>query len=579
MKWRVAAVPAWLRDYRRSLLAGDLVAGLIVTVMLVPQSLAYALLAGVPPQFGLYASILPLLAYAVLGSSMTLAVGPVAVAALMTASALAPLAAPGSPEYVVLAAQLAWLSGLMLLVFGAFRLGSLAHFLSHPVVSGFVSGASIVIVIGQIKPLLGLHFSAQGAWDTVLAIAQALPQANPWTSAIGLSALAALVGARRVLSAGLQRVGVAPARAQMVARLAPLAVVVGAALVVSRWQLDALAGVAVVGAIPPGLPALRWVTPSVDTVSVLWLPALLIGVVGFVESVSMAHSLAQARRQRIDADQELLGLGAANVASAVCGGFPVTGGFARSVVNFSAGANTPLSGVVSAGLIALVLVVGTTWFEKLPHAALAATIIVAVSGLVDVGAIRKSWRYDRAEAVTLLVTLLGVVVLGVEQGVLSGVLASFAVLVWRSSRPHMAVVGRVPGTEHFRNIERHQVETAPGLLAVRIDENLFFGNAGAVEARLRHLLDHTREIDHLLMILSAVNRIDTTALDMLTELEHALSQAGITLSFAEVKGPVAERLEHTALGQRMAGRIWLSTHQAFLHHVEKVSALKPGQSG
>ena len=557
-------VPAWLRQYRAGWLAGDLTAGLIVTVMLIPQSLAYAMLAGLPPQVGLYASILPLVAYAALGSSMTLAVGPVAVASLMTASALQPLALAGSPEYAAMAVQLALISGVMLLAFGVLRLGFLAYFLSHPVISGFITGSAVLIAIGQLQYILGVRIVGAGVMEKLTGLVTSWQHANLPTVVTGVATLVFLLLARRAMAPLLERWGVPASMAGLLAKLAPMVAVVVATAAVAMGRLDQTAGIAVVGAVPQGLPALALVLPDADTLGLLWLPALLIALVGFVESVSVAQSLALQRQQRIVPNRELLGLGAANIASAVSGGYPVTGGFARSVVNFAAGAHTPLAGVVSAALMALVIAAFTGLFFHLPHAVLAATIIVAVTSLVDLDTLRRAWRYDRADALSLVGTALGVVVLGVEAGILAGVALSLGALVWRSSRPHMAVVGRVPGTEHFRNVLRHKVETVPGLLALRVDESLFFANAVVVEDRIGEQLQLDPDLHHVLLICSAVNQIDATALEVLTELERSLAARGIVFLLAEVKGPVMDRLRTTDLGRRLEGRVFLSVHEAFV---------------
>ena len=559
-----ALLPEWLRDYRRDWLSGDLTAGLIVTVMLIPQSLAYAMLAGVPPEVGLYASILPLLAYALLGSSMTLAVGPVAVASLMTASSLAPLAAQGTPEYLALAIALALLSGVMLMVAGLLRLGFLAWFLSHPVISGFISGSAVLIAIGQLKYLLGIKFSSTGVLSTVEGLIKHLPETNTVTAGIGIAALVFLFFARARLAGMLKQLGVPPKAADLATKLAPMGAVIASTAVVAALRLDDSAQVSVVGQVPAGLPALSLSLPGWEALNALWVPALLISLVGFVESVSVAQSLAMKRGQRIQPDRELLGIGAANVASALSGGFPVTGGFARSVVNFSAGANTPAAGVISAVMMSVVLIGLTSWFHYLPHTVLSATIIVAVLGLIDTHTLKEAWHYDKADATALLLTFFGVIAFGVEEGIVIGVALSLAVLVWRSSHPHMAVVGRVPGTEHFRNVERHQVDTLPGLIALRIDESIYFANAQLLEEKIESLLLQQPGTRHLLLILSAVNQLDTTALGMLTELEKSLAARQITLHFAEIKGPVLDRLRDTPLGEQMKGRIYLSTHQAFL---------------
>ena len=561
MNW----VPDWLRRYQPAWLAGDLTAGMIVTVMLIPQSLAYALLAGLPPEVGLYASILPIVAYAVFGSSMTLAVGPVAVASLMTASALQPLAAAGSAEYVALAVQLSLISGAMLLAFAALRLGFLAYFLSHPVISGFISGSAVLIAVGQMKYILGVKVVGSDVLETLAGLARALPQTQPATLAIGVTSLLFLLLARNYLALALNRLGMPGKAAELMGKLAPMAAVVASTAAVAVFNLNESAGVSVVGPVPSGLPQLSLALPAMTTWSQLWLPALLITLVGFVESVSVAQSLALKRQERIRPNRELLGLGAANVASALSGGYPVAGGFARSVVNFSAGANTPLAGVVSAALMAVVIAAMTGLFHYLPHAVLAATIIVAVTSLIDLKTLREAWHYDRADAASLLATFLGVVVLGVESGILAGVALSLGVLVWRSSHPHIAVVGRVPGTEHFRNVDRHAVQTVPGLLAVRPDESLYFANATVLEARIEALLAKDPAVRRVLLICSAINQIDTTALGVLTELERSLAARGIDLMFAEVKGPVMDRLQPTDLGRQLQGRVFLSVHEAFEH--------------
>jgi SulP family sulfate permease len=565
-------LPNWLRQYQRPWLAGDLTAGLIVTVMLIPQSLAYAMLAGLPPQVGLYASILPLLAYALFGSSMTLAVGPVAVASLMTASALSPLATPGSDTYVALAVLLALMSGLILLIAGVLRLGFLAYFLSHPVISGFISGSAILIAIGQLKYLLGISLPGGSVIATLNGLFDQISSVNGDTALIGITALIFLFFARSRLAPLLKLLGIPAKLSELLTKLAPMAVVIVSTAIVATTGLDQSAQVAVVGSVPSGLPGIA--LPSIDwqQTRALLLPALLISLVGFVESVSVAQSLALKRGQRIAPDRELLGIGAANIASALSGGYPVTGGFARSVVNFSAGANTPAAGVISAVLMAIVISAFTGWFYYLPVSVLAATIIVAVLGLIDWRTLQKAWTYDKADALSLLLTMAGVIFLGVEEGILLGVALSLAVLVWRSSHPHIAVVGRVPGTEHFRNVDRHQVETLPGLVALRIDESLYFANAPMIEEKLEALVQSQPDTKAILLILSAVNQLDSTALDMLTELEKNLATRSIALQFAEIKGPVLDRLRSTSLGEVMQDRIFLSTHAAFVAYASQITS-------
>ena len=555
--------PQWAASYSKNTFFGDAAAALIMTVLLIPQNLAYAMLAGLPPEVGLYATMLPVLAYAILGTSMTLAVGPVAVASLMTAASLQGLAVPGTPQYTELAMGLALLVGIMLFVFGALKLGFLAHFLSHPVLSGFTSGSAVLIAMSQLPNLLGLSVQGSNGFQVLQSVLSRILQSNGLTVALSAVSLLALWGARRFLQGALLRLGLSPTSADLLSKLAPMVVVVLATLI-AGWGHLADQGVRVVGAVPKGLPGFGNPLPAMSHIGDLWLNALLIALVGFVQSVSVAQAMALRRQEKINPDRELMGLGAANLASALSGAYPVTGGFARTAISFSAGAQTPLAGVFSVILMAGVVFSMTGLFYYMPHAVLAAGIVVSITSLIDLKTLVRAWQYDRADALALLATFGGVLSLGVQNGIVLGVALSLAALVWRSSRPHMAVVGRVPGTEHFRNIERHQVETMPHLWALRVDESLFFANIGALEERVVRAVATEPQIDTILLICSAVNRVDSTALGVLTELEQSLAQRHIQLWLAEVKGPVMDRLGPTILGKRLQGKVFLSTHEAFV---------------
>ena len=555
-------IPAvdWLSRYDRSQFSNDLLASIIVTIMLIPQSLAYAMLAGLPPQMGLYASILPLVAYAVFGSSRTLAVGPVAVVSLMTATAVSQVATPGSPEYIAVAILLALLSGLFLIAMGLLRLGFLANLLSHPVISGFISASAILIAISQLKHILGLKVEGQVLSDIVPALLQGLGASSLPTLIIGALSIAFLFWVRSRLQALLLTLGMTPHWASMLVKAGPVAAVLVSIGAVAGLQLAD--EVRIVGAIPQGLPPLT--LPAFD--AELWgklLPAaILISVVGFVESVSVAQSLAAKRRQRIDADQELVGLGAANVAAAVTGGYPVTGGFARSVVNYDAGAQTPLAGVFTAVMIAITALFLTPLFYYLPNAVLAATIIVAVLSLVDLDAIRRIWHYSKQDFAALAGTIIMTLLAGVEAGIVTGVALSILLFLWHTSQPHMAVVGQVPGTEHFRNIERHQVITSDKVLSVRVDESLYFVNARHLENQIgKRVADHAALTDVVLMC-PAVNMIDASALESLEMIASRLASAGIRLHLSEVKGPVMDRLERSDFFEHFTGQVFLSQYEA-----------------
>ena len=538
-------------------------AGVIVTVLVIPQSLAYALLAGLPPQAGLYASIFPVLAYALLGSSMVQAVGPVAITAIMTYAVLSPLAVPGSADYVALAAGLSLVSGVLVLAFGLLRLGFLAQLLSRPVVSGFISGSAILIVISQLKFLLGVPVSGGPVWAQLSGLIEHLPFAHVATLAISVPALGGLLAARQWLGAGLVRLGLTKARADFVVRVLPLLVVLGATLAVVFFDLDRRHGVAVVGHVQEGSASFQWFVPGLDELRLLAAPALILALIGMVQNITMAQALAIKRRERIDANREMVGLGSANIVAAFYGGMPVGGGLSRSAINVAAGAQTPLASVVAALAMWGVVLAGTHWFARLPLAVLAASIVVAAVGMIDLKALRQAWAYDRADAVALLGTALGVLLLGLQLGIALGVVLSLAALVLRASTPHIAVIGRIAGTEHFRNVDRHGVQTIPGVLLLRIDESLFFGNLSAVENRLSHELELAPATHDVVLIMSAVNRVDTTAMEVLTDLQRDLAERHIRLHLAEVKGPVQDRLQATPLWASLQGRVHLSVNAAY----------------
>lgn len=556
-------LPGWLAAYPRQKLGADLAAGLIVTVLVIPQSLAYALLAGLPPQMGLYVSIFPVIAYALLGSSMVQAVGPVAITAIMTYAVLSPLAAPGSAEYILLAAVLSLFSGLMLLTCGVLRLGFLSQLLSRPVISGFISGSAVLIIISQMKYLLGIAPQGRSSAELVVDLLGKLADSHGPTVLIGLLALAALAFARHGLGGLLGRLGLGAPRAAFIGRLMPLAVVLFGTLAVVWLDLDRTRGVAVVGSVVAGIPSFEFFLPRYESIKLLIVPAFVMTLIGMVQGITMAQALAIKRRERVDANAELVGLGAANVVAAFYGGMPVGGGLSRSAINVAAGAQTPLASLVSALAMIGVLAGAAHWFERLPLAVLAASIMMAAWSMIDLQALRQAWAYDRADAMALLGTAGGVLLLGLETGIGLGIVLSMATLLYRVSTPHIAVVGRLPGSEHFRNVERYAVETIPGVLFVRIDERLFFGNLGAVEMRINQELERISEARDLVLVMSAVNLMDTTAVEVFAELNVDLAERGIRLHLAEVRGPVQDRLQRSALWSSLSGQVFLSANAAF----------------
>ena len=551
----------WLTEYRRENLVNDGLAAVIVTMMLIPQSLAYALLAGLPAEMGLYASILPLVAYALFGSSRTLSVGPVAVASLMTASAIGSVTAEGLVDYATAATVLALLGGVMLLTMGLFRFGFVANFLSHPVVSGFITASGIIIALGQLGPLMGLSLQGDTLPDLLGGLFTLRAEAHRLTVIIGLGGISFLLFARYRLAGALVAAGVPERVASLIVRAAPVLVML-VTIPLSALQDYAALGVPVVGHIPTGLPAFSTVNLTRELVIELAVPAFLIALIGFVESVSVGRTLGAKRRQRIDANQELIGLGAANTVAALSGGFPVTGGFSRSVVNFDAGADTQMASILTALGITLAALFLTPALFFLPKAVLAATIIVAVLGLIDVKTLRQAHRFSLADFSAVCLTILVTLLAGVELGVLTGVVVSIGLHLHQTSNPHFAVVGQVPESEHYRNIKRHAVITHPHILSIRVDESLYFANAAYLEEIIFEEARLKPQLAHVVLMCPAVNTIDLSALDALESINARLTEQQVTLHLSEVKGPVMDALQRSDFLNHLTGQIFLSQYAA-----------------
>ena len=554
----------WMPGYGRQSFLSDLVAGLIVAILLIPQGVAYAALAGLPPSAGLYASMLPLLVYPILGSSRYLSVAPVAMDSLLVANAIQQVAPDGDVAVrVQIAIVLAALVGFIQLALGLARLGVLANFLSHPVLTGFTSAAAVLIALSQFKHLLGLRMPhVEHLHELVLGIGGRLAETNAWTLVLGVLSLAGLFAVQK-LGSRLQSGGKRGAFTQLVSKSGPLLVVILCSTLV--WALSLATGenVAVVGKVPQGLPGFS--APGWDFE--LWrslLPhAVAISFVSFLESISVGRSLAARRREKVDASQELLAVGSANLAAAFSHGYPVAGGLSRSVVNFSAGAVTGIASTTTAILVAAFALFLTPGLTFLPQATLAAIILFSVVRLIEVKKAVSIWKYDRADGLALLVTFVLVLTIGIQKGILAGLAVSILMFLWRTSRPHIAVVGRVPQTEHYRNVHRHAVETRPDILAIRVDESLYFPNTKHFEEALVNHVAENRAVKAVVLICSAVNYIDSSALETLLSLVSELKEAGITTALAEVKGPVIDRLQGTKFLEVIGNdRIFLSTHLA-----------------
>ena len=554
---RYLPILSWGKTYNQLSLTNDLVAAVIVTIMLIPQSLAYAMLAGLPPQMGLYASILPITLYAIFGTSRALAVGPVAVVSLLTAASISRIAAPGSEEYIFAAITLAFLSGVFLLAMGIFRLGFMANFLSHPVIAGFITASGIIIAASQLKNIFGIEAHGHNLVQILSSMSGYLGEINWITATIGILTAAFLFWVRKGLLPLLRGLGLTKRTAEIIAKTGPVAAIVATTLLVWAFDLKS-AGVKIVGAVPQGLPPLTVPGFSLELWTSLLSSAVLISVIGFVESISVAQTLAAKKRQRIDPDQELIGLGAANIGAAFTSGFPVTGGFSRSVVNYDAGADTPAAGAYTAVGLMFASLFLTPLIFFLPKATLAATIIVAVLSLVDFSILGKAWRYSKADFIAVAATMFITLVVGVEVGVITGVLVSILIHLYKSSRPHIATVGQVPNSEHFRNVLRHDVITHPNILTVRVDESLYFANARFLEDHLFERVARRTELRDVILMCSAINAIDMSALESLEAINERLCDMGVSFHLSEIKGPVMDQLVDTDFLKHLTGEIFLS---------------------
>jgi SulP family sulfate permease len=562
--WLVRYLPIldWSARYDRAALSSDLVAAAVVAIMLIPQSLAYATLAGLPAQMGLYASIGPLIAYAIFGASRTLAVGPVAVISLMTAAAASQVAAPGSARYAQAALALALLSGLTMLLLGAMRAGALVKLLSNPVVNGFTIASSVIIAASQIGPLVGIKTTGQTLWAIFKSFAGHRSGFNPVTAAIGVGATLFLLWVRKGFKPLLVKAGLSDRAAALVARTGPVLAIAVTTLVVVGLNLGGR-GVATVGTIPIGLPPLTVPTFDPGLWGRLLLPSLFLSVIGFVSSISVAQTLGAKRRERVEPSQELVGLGVANIAAAFTGGFPVSGGLARSVVNFDAGAETPAAGAFAAiGLAAAALTL-TPWLYYLPIATLSATIIVAVLSLLDFPDMARVWRYSKRDFAAMAATIATTLATDVQTGLSTGVILSILLYLHRASKPHMVVVGQVPGSQHFRGVDRRRVITSPEVITLRIDESLTFTNAAWLERTVMDQIGRQPRARGVVLMFSAVNDVDISALESLRALNDGLKTAGVALHLSEVKGAVMDRLSRSSFLAELSGRVFLSQYEAF----------------
>jgi SulP family sulfate permease len=535
------------------------VAAIIVTILLVPQSLAYALLAGLPPQVGIYVSIFPLLAYALLGSSKYLNVGPTAVISIMTAASISIL--PES-ERLISAAALGVMTGSILLVAWLFKAGFIMNFVSRPVVSAYITGAAILIIISQLKHIFGVNIYSSTALSMLSELIKNMYNINEYSMLIGICAISLLIIINRYLAYSLIRLRIKSRRAKLVGRIAPILIVAIFIMFSSFYNFSNTFDLNVVGEIPKGLPPFSIPVLPYSSLQSLAMPAVVIAIVAFVDSCSTAQELAARSRSRVDSNKELLSLGASNLVAGMTGGYPINGSMSRSAVNFNAGGKTRFVGLLVAMMMALTAVFLTPILKDLPLAVLAALIIVACFSLVDFKNLWETWVYSRADGITAIATFSSVLIFGVQWGVLVGVILAMALHINSTLLPHMPLVGRFPGTEHYRDSGRFNVETNEIIKTLRVDESLYYANARYLEDRVAQVVEESPDLKDLVLMCTAVNRIDASALSSLEEINKRLKSAEIRLHFSDMQSRVKERLFRSNFLDKLSGQIFLSQHEA-----------------
>jgi len=548
-----------LADYEQEQLQGDLSAGLTVGVMLIPQGMAYALIAGLPPIYGLYAALVPLVAYALFGTSRQLAVGPVAMVSLLVAASVGPIAGGDTEQYIALTLMISVMVGLFQFILGIARFGFLVNFLSHPVLSGFTSAAALIIGLSQLKHLLGVDIPRSNYIHEILASAYAKMGAiEPTTLALGLGSIALLVVLKRWKKAF------------------PGALVAVVLTTAAVWAFGLHQdGVAIVGDVPRGLPDFFVPSFELDTIQSLIPATLTIALVGFMESIAVAKVYASRHRYEVDANKELIGLGLANLFGAFFRAYPTTGGFSRTAVNDQAGAQTNLAGLFSAVVIALTLLLLTPLFYYMPKAVLAAIVMVAVVGLIDIEEARYLWRVDRKDFGLMMLTAAATLALGIEEGILVGVIVSLIAIIHEISQPHTAVEGRLPGTETYRNLQRNpEAMTRASVVVVRMDASLSFANASTFKDLIMELDVKDPELRAVVINMYPVNRVDSTGAHTLHEIIEDCRRNGVDIYFAGVKGPVRDVLaEAGVIKQAGTDHFFYEVHDA----VETASDEAPGE--
>lgn len=557
---------SWMLHYQRADLPGDLIAGLTVATMLVPQSMAYALLAGLPPHVGLYASILPVLVYGFLGSTRMLTLGPTAITSVMILGTISPIVGDDPAVYFTLSLTLALCLGIVFILMGIFRLGFIVNLLSQPVLAGYINAAALIIIFSQIQNITGIQIERSSqTLDLLIRPLQRIAEINGVTVAMGIGCIGLLLFFKGPLEMWLKRRSLNEMLVFIITRSGPLVVVLVSTVIVYALRLDETHNVRIIGDIPKGFPALGLMNFDFSQLDVIAPGAVAIAFVGFMEGISTAKSFMSRRKEAVEPNQELLAMGVANLASVISGGLAVTTSISRSAVNYAAGARTGLSSVIAAVMVALVVTFFTPLFYYLPQAALAAIIVMAVANLLDPQSVFHFRRYSKGEPIPFLVTFSGAFFFGIEVGIAGGIAVSAAIHLYRTSRPPIIRLERVWNTEDYKDALRYDTQHIPEVLIMRVDESLYFANVQYLERFLRNNLARRPQVEYLILVCNAINTMDASAILILIDLIEELKEAGIEVYLAELKDRVRERVDRVNFSQRVGEeRFFTTTHEAVL---------------
>ncbi|MBT4826100.1 MAG: solute carrier family 26 protein [Flavobacteriaceae bacterium] len=546
----------WIKNYDSDLFKGDLSAGITVAVMLIPQGMAYAMIAGLPPVYGLYAAIFPQMVYAFMGSSCHLAVGPVAMDSLLVATALNTIAVVDANHYISLAIFLALFMGLIQVFLGFLKFGFLVNFLSQPVISGFTSAAAVVIGMTQLKHVIGIDLPSHHLIQKIFhSLWQSNEEIHLFTLLITLGSIA-LIFAIKYLSHRIP---------------AALIVVVASTLLTAQLSWNEK-GLNIVGPIPEGLPSIQLQSISLEEVYQLLPMALTLALIAFLEAISVAKAIEiKEKKETINPNQELIALGTANILGSLFQSYPTTGGFSRTAVNHQSGAKTGIASLISATLVALTLMFFTDWFYHLPKAVLGAIILTAVINLIDLKYPYKLWKTHREEFFVLLFTFAVTLVMGIKEGILLGTLVALSLMIYRSSQPHIAVLGRIKGTSRFRNVLRfsEEIETFPGVLIIRFDGQLFFGNHTYFKKQIaKRLEEEKNKIQFLVIDAGPIHYIDASAYNTLENWVQDLQQKNIKVLWVKAIGPIRDIFYRDGLVKIVDKRNFFSNLDTAIKHIQ-----------